>query len=490
MPESTRNSENSTPSRVESDGKPTQGPKGEQEMDKGDTKDGKHGGNQEGDGGRRPNRLMPSFLILWSGQALSLIGSGAAQFALVWWLTLETGSAAILATATLFALLPQVVMGPVIGALVDRWNRKAIMLVADGAIAVISIVMVYLFWSNLASVAMVLLLLFLRSIGAAFHGPAMTASTTLMVPKSHLARIQGLNQAVQGGLVIVAAPLGAYLLELVGIAGAMGVDVVTALFAIVPLLFIRVPQLEKSASSGDAGEKKERSGFLDEILDGLRYLRARRGHLALVGMASVINLCLVPAFALLPLLVMNQLQGNAMKLGWLTAGFGVGSLAGGIALGVWGGFKRKILTALLGIGGMGLATMVLGFAPPEPFALALGAVFMVGFMASMANGPILAVMQATIAPEFQGRVFTMMGSISGGMTPLGLILAAPVAEILGISAWYLVGGAVCTIMAIGAGMIRSIVHIEDEDVEKEVMEISSSLPASLPASRVVEGESV
>lgn len=400
---------------------------------------------------------MGPFFVLWTGQALSLVGTHAVQFALVWWLTIETGSASILATATLFALLPQIVMGPVVGALVDRWNRKVTMLVSDAGVALASALLAYLFLTGAAGVGEVLILMLIRSIGGAFHAPAMTASTSLMVPKRHLSRIQGLNQMLQGGMNIVSAPLGALLLAVMSMPAVIMVDVVTAAFAIVPLFFIRVPEPERGTPAPGSARRSALGG---EMAAGFRYLRERRGHLALVGMASLINLCLVPAFALLPLLVKDQLEGGAAQLGWLSSVVGGGTLAGGLLLGLWGGFERRILTSLCGIAGVGLGTLALSAIPSSSFAAAGVALFVVGLMAPIANGPILAVFQATIAPEFQGRVFTLIGSLAAGMTPLGLLLAAPIADLLGVRAWYVIGGAVCLGMGIAAFFVRAIVEIE------------------------------
>ncbi|MGH2608592.1 MAG: MFS transporter, partial [Tepidiformaceae bacterium] len=171
------------------------------------------------------DRPMRPFFILWTGQSLSLVGSQAVQFALIWWLTETSGSATILATATLLGLLPPIVLGPVIGALIDRWNRKTVMLAADGFVAAAALFLAWLFSAGIADMPHVLALLFLRALGAAFHTPAMTASTTLMVPDKHLTRIQGLNQSMQGLLTIVAAPLGALLLAIFSMTGVMMVDV-------------------------------------------------------------------------------------------------------------------------------------------------------------------------------------------------------------------------------------------------------------------------
>lgn len=396
-------------------------------------------------------RLGP-FMTLWGGQALSLFGSQAAQFGLVWWLTLKTGSPAILATATFVGLLPQVVLGPVIGTLVDRWNRRTIMLVADAVVAAASLVLAVLFAKQAATVPGVFAVLFVRALGSAFHGPAMLAASTLMIPKQHLTRIQGLNQALQGTLAIFGAPAGALLYATLSMAGMMMVDVVTALPAIVPLLFIRIPKPAAAAP---------RAGVFKETLAGLRYLRSRRGHMALVLIAASINLFLAPAFSLLPLFVQNELKGDATTLGWMTSLFGVGMIAGGIILGTWGGFSRRIATSLTGILGLGTAVVVLGLAPTQPLMIAAASLLVVGTMVPFCNGPIFAIMQATIEPAYQGRVFSLLGSLAAATAPVGLLLAAPIASVAGVRAWFLAGGTIA--LAIGAvGFLTpALIRIEE-----------------------------
>jgi DHA3 family macrolide efflux protein-like MFS transporter len=396
------------------------------------------------------------FFTLWSGQALSLIGTQAVQFALIWWLTAETGSATILATATLVALLPIAVLGPFIGPLIDRWSRRKVMFFADSIAAACAGLLALMFLAGEASTPHVLALIFIRALAGAFHGPAMIASTSLMVPQRHLTRIQGLNQALHGGLSIVAAPIGAFLVAALPMAGVMAIDVVTALFAIAPLLFVRVPRPIRNAEGGVAA----RPSVIGEMLEGFRYLMQRGGHAAILVMAAIINLFLVPAFSLLPLLVQDELGGTALHFGWMTSAFGIGMLAGGITLGAWGGFRRRIFTSLAGIVGLGLAVMFLGVAPAALWSAAIGALLMVGFMAAMANGPIQAVLQATVAPEYQGRVFTLYGSLASITTPIGLLLAAPLAEMFGVRAWYLSGGLVCLVMGIAAFFVPAIARIE------------------------------
>lgn len=401
----------------------------------------------------RPVRMTP-FLILWTGQALSILGSTAVQFALIWWLTRETGSAAVLALAALLGLLPTVALGPMIGVLVDRWDRKRVMLASDAMVALASLVLAYLYFAGAATTEVVFVIIFLRGLGGAFHAPAMLASTSLMVPGEHLTRIQGLNQMLQGGSIIVAAPLGALLLAVLPMTGVMLVDVATALFALIPLVFIHVPRPVRAAGAAlDVA-----SSVWSEMIAGLRYLVVRKGHMILVVMAALINACLTPAFSLLPLLVSGELGGDALQLAWANSAFGVGTIAGGILLGIWGGTRRRILTVLPALAGLGVGTVAVGIAPST--APALAAMLAVGLVVPFVNGPIQAILQATVAAEYQGRVFTLVGSLASVMAPLGLVLAAPVAEIAGVRSWYVAGGLVCLVMGVAGFFMPSLLRIE------------------------------
>ena len=276
------------------------------------------------------------FFTIWGGQAFSLLGSQLVQFALVWWLTKTTGSATILATATLVALLPQVLLGPLAGALVDRWNRRAIMIVADASIALVTVGLAVLFWTGQVQIWHVYLLMFLRAVGGGFHWPAMQASTSLMVPKEHLARIQGLNQML-GAMNIGSAPLGALLLGLLPMQGVLSIDVGTALLAILPLLFIPIPQPERSASQESPSGK---TTVLQDIGAGFRYVWGWPGLMMIMVMATLINLLLTPAISLQPILVTKHFSGQALELAWMEAAWGLGVVAGGLTLSAWGGFRR------------------------------------------------------------------------------------------------------------------------------------------------------
>jgi len=185
---------------------------------------------------------MAKFWVIFSGQAFSLFGSRLVQFTLVWWLTQESGSASVLALASIMALLPQVLLGPFAGSLVDRWSRRMVLIVSDGAIAVAIVVLAVLYSWGVVEIWHVYVLMFVRALLEAFQWPAFQASTSLMVDKEQLPRVAGFNQSLQGLVSILAPPLGALLFEVLPIQYILAIDVATAFLAISPLLVIAVPQ--------------------------------------------------------------------------------------------------------------------------------------------------------------------------------------------------------------------------------------------------------
>ena len=268
-------------------------------------------------------RWQIPFFAIWTGQQFSLIGSNVLQFALVWWLTQLTGSATVLAMATMMWVIPQVFLGPIVGAYVDRLNRRVVMIVADSLIALVALWLAYMFWTETMQVWHVYAALLVRAIGGLFHWSAMQASTSLMVPDEHLTRVAGLNQTMQGALNVVGPPLGALLLALLPFKDIMLMDVGTAILAILPLFFVVIPQPERAST------KSEKSSLWSDVREGLRYVWSWPGLLAILVMATIINFVVNPAFSLMPLLVTEHFNGEALQLGWLESSWGVGLVLGG-----------------------------------------------------------------------------------------------------------------------------------------------------------------
>jgi MFS transporter, DHA3 family, macrolide efflux protein len=406
-----------------------------------------------------PTRWAGRFFTVWTGQALSLFGSALVQFALIWWLAQKSGSATVLAIAVMVGMLPQILIGPFAGALVDRWNRRIIMIVADTTIAVFSLLLAYLFATGTVQIWHVYAVMAVRALGGAFHFPAMAASTPLMVPNEQLTRINGLNQALQGVNGLAAPPVGALLLSFLPTQGILLIDVGTALLAVLPLLFIPIPQPQKHADA----EHGSKPSLLQDVRAALTYIRSIPGFMAIIFMALFLNFLLVPTESLLPLLVTKHFGKGAIELGLLQSATGIGIIAGGILLNVWGGFKKKIVTSITGIIGLGVGVMLTGLAPANGFILAILGSVLLGFMLPIANGPIGALMQSIVRPDMQGRVMSLLNSGATAIAPLGLLIAGPFSDWLGIRLWFWAGGILCMLIALSAFFRPVIMNVEDHD---------------------------
>jgi DHA3 family macrolide efflux protein-like MFS transporter len=401
------------------------------------------------------SRWQIPFFTIWTGQQISLIGSSAVQFVILWWLTAQTGRALVLTTAMIVMVVPQAIVALFAGAYVDRWNRRLVMIVADTTVALASLWLAYLFWVGEGRVGHVYLVILMRSVGTAFHLPAMGASTAMMVPQRHLARVAGLNQTIVGLINLIGKPVGALLVAFLPLYGAILVDVGTALPAILPLFFVHIPQPKRIEKP-----RGPKPSIWSDVLEGMRYVRSWPGAMFLLGMAVVVYFVLSPTAALPSLLVAKHFGGGAAEFSWFEVAWGSGLLLGGLFLSAWGGFRRRIYTSMMGLMLLGLGFVLVGVAPPTAFWLAVSGNFLAGFMNSITVGPIYAVLQARVDPDMQGRVFTLV-SLSAALGSVSLAIAGPVADVIGVQPWYFFGGLVCMLMGFGAFFVPAIVNVEE-----------------------------
>lgn len=412
-----------------------------------------------------------SFFTIWGGQAFSLLGSALVGFALIWWMTLTTGSATVLATAAMFEFLPRVFIGPLAGTLVDRWNRRLVLLVADSITALATAVLIYLVWAGTVQIWHIYLLMLVRSTAGSFHMPAMLASTSLMVPEEQLTRFQGLNQGLQGVINIAAPLLGALLIEFLPLHIVLAVDLGTAALAILPLIFISIPQPKVDPSQAEV-----KTTVWKDMSLGFRYVWGWAGLRNIIFLAVVINMISVPAITLMPLLVKDEFSGGALQIASMQSALAVGFLVGGLLLSVWGGFRRKILTANLAMFGTAIGLLLVGVSPNVAFQLALGGIFIVGAMNVLMNGPAFALLQTVVEADIQGRVMSLVFSLTSAMTPISLLIAGPVAERIGVNPLFIFA----SLVFVGSG-IFTLINSEMQNLEqgrsKNTLEQDPVLPA-------------
>ena len=406
-----------------------------------------------------------TFFPFWISQMVSLLGSALVMFTLVWWLTEKTASATVLATATMFGLVPEIVVQPFAGAIVDRLNRKHVIIIADGAIALATLILGILFYYDLAGVGAIYGLMLVRSIGGAFHYPAEQASVALVVPDDQLARLSGLNPAARGIIHIAAAPMGALVLEYMDVAGGMLIDVVTAALAIAIVGLTFIPRQAKLIST----EESWFATVLQDMKDGLQYIIHWKAMLLLLGIALAFKIALSPAFAMIPLLVYEHLQGNAAQYSLVEVVAGLGIILGGLLLGVWGGFKKQVLTMMLGLSGVGVGIFVMGFLPAGGFVWLLPLMFLVGFTVPLVDGPFGALIQSKVDNAYQGRVMTLVGSIINLSGPIGLAMAGPVSDRFGLQVWFITAGVLIFISVAFGLASKEVMRIDDGPSKRKTM---------------------
>ena len=231
-----------------------------------------------------------------------------------------------------------------------------------------------------------------------------------------------------------------------------------------PALY-RIPQPERNAAT--------KGTFWQDFAAGFRYILAWRGLLIVLGMVMVINFFYSAAESLTPLLISKHFQGEAQQLGWWQAMFATGTIMGGIILGAWGGFKKKVHTAQFGLIVLGIGTTIIGIVPVQLFWLGLAANTLTGLILPITNGSYGAILQSVIAPEMQGRVFAFIMSAAMLVSPLGLVIAGPISDSLGIQLWFLVAGIVCAIMGIAGFFIPEVTGMEEEK-EKQALAVEPS----------------
>lgn len=265
--------------------------------------------------------------------------------------------------------------------------------------------------------------------------------------------------------------MGALLLGLLPLQGVLAVDIVTAALAILPLFFFAIPNPPRQEALANGSAQK--TGYWQDLAQGFRYVVKWPGLLALILMAMLLNFLLVPASSFQPLIVTKIFNKGVVELGWAETVFGVGMIAGGLLLGAWGGFKRKIVTSLTGILGISLGVILIGIAPANMFFMMLAANFILGLTQVLANGPLGAIFQSTIEHDMQGRVFSLINAGATAMMPLSLMVAGPVSDWLGLRTWYLIGGGLCILVTLVVFFTPAILTIEEQH--------KAAAPAAEPA---------
>ncbi|MCX8074465.1 MAG: MFS transporter [Clostridia bacterium] len=389
-----------------------------------------------------------TFAIIYTGQIFSLLSSSIVQFAIIWYLTFKTGSAIVLATATIAAILPQIILGPFLGVIVDRLDRKKIMIIADLLIALSSIILAIFFYIGEPSFYIIYLILALRSIGSAFHTPAMQASVPLLAPEDKIVKVSGISQTMLSISYILSPILAGSLYGNISTYIIILLDVIGAAIAVVSLLLVTIPKVNRVES-----EKKH---FFHEMLDGVKELSRDKLLLILTIHITILIIIYMPVNSLFPLMTSNYFKLQPMHASIIEVAFALGMFLGGLLMTLWGGFKKKQYTILLFASLFGIALALSGLVQQNGYILFLAYCFIMGITVPYFNGIYIAIIQTTIKPEMLGRVFAFINSLMLIGTPIGLILSAPFAEKIGVQNWFLLSGIGIVIISVIVSCLKKV----------------------------------
>lgn len=373
------------------------------------------------------------FAIIWTGQFLSILTSSIVNFAIVLWLSLETGSAEVLAFATMAALLPQSVLGLFTGIFIDRWKRKRVMIMADSFIAFCTLILAVLFYFDLAKISHIYVLLALRSVGSAFHMPAMQASVPLLAPKSELMRIAGINQVIQSVCNIAGPALAGLFITMMKMTNILLLDVAGAAFACLSLCFVFIPDPSHE-------ERNSELHLWREAKEAIMEVRNQYGLSWLFLLSILATFVIMPVSVLFPLMTLNHFAGNAFQVSLVEVSWGGGALLAGALLGL----KKYRWNGILLINGMyialGLTFLFSGLLPVSGFIWFAVLTALGGVCGSLYFATFTTVIQSRIDPGVMGRVFSFYMSFSMLPSMIGLLSTGFLADSIGLGNTFIISG--------------------------------------------------
>lgn len=401
------------------------------------------------------NHWRERFAFLWIGQFFSLISSSAVGFAIIIWLSLQTGSAEVLAYAAIAGLLPQALIGPFAGVYVDRWDRKKTMIFADGFVAICTLVMSISFYLGYENLQLVYIILGLRSVGSAFHMPAMQAAIPLLAPKSELLRIAGINQIIKSVSNIAGPALGALAIGLLSIGNVLLLDIAGAIVAISSLLFISIPSPHK--------ENKSQSSIFqvwNDMKNGFNEVIKNKGLSFLFLYSIIAGFCIMPISVLFPLMTINHFHGGKFEMSVVETTWGIGALIGGGILGIWKPSIHKVIIVNLSHILIGIAFLWSGLLAPENFVFFVMLTGLGGIAASFYSAGFTAIVQEEIHSSLLGRVFSMYFSVEVLPTVLGLVCTGFVADLIGVNTTFVILGSIIFLVGIVSFMTPSLMNLK------------------------------
>lgn len=414
------------------------------------------------------------FFIIWTGQAISILTSQVLQMAIVWYVTLKTGSAALLSLATLIGFLPQALLGIFIGVYIDRFKRKTVMIIADLGIALAGLsLVIYGIWAEIP-LWLIYVVLFIRSIGNAFHVPALQAAIPLIVPKDELTRYAGYAHGFKSFSFLISPALAAILYNIWPLNNIVLLDVVGAILAVAFLWLVKIPNDQPGVAMANANrvESERELSSMDtaqgewertkrEAKEGFAALKRQEGLPQLLIISMLYAFIYFPVGTLFPLITMTWFGGGVRESGMVEVMFSLGMLVGSFLLGIWGKKIHHERAILISMGLYGIFVLTSGLLPASGLYVFTALSFLIGVINPFYHGVLTSLYQLRVEEAYLGRVLSLVNSVSLIAMPIGLILAGSFAEVLGVNHYFKISG-IATLLLFFAALFILPPHLGEE----------------------------
>ncbi len=393
-----------------------------------------------------------TYIYIWIGQFVSLISSSAVNFAVIIWLSLEFKSAEVLAVAAIAALLPQAIIGPFAGVYIDRWDKKKVMIYADAFIATCTLLMTFALRDGQVQLNLMYLLMACRSVGSAFHQPALQTVAPLIVPQDQLLRVSGVNQILHSISTIAGPALGALAIAALPIHQVLYLDIMGAAFAIVSLMFISIPYIKPdSVATLKQVWRDLKLGFLA--------IHKNKGLNRMFLYSILAMMGILPVAIMFPLMTIGHFGGDKLEMSIIEVVWGVGMLIGGSALSAYKVSFRKILLINVMHIVLGLTFVLSGILPPSSFILFVVLTGFGGASMSIFNAVFMTIIQEEIAADMLGRVFSLYFSFAIIPSLIGLLFAGNIADHIGVANAFIIAGLLCIVLGVVSFMTPSLMKL-------------------------------
>jgi|694.fasta_scaffold08750_5 DHA3 family macrolide efflux protein-like MFS transporter len=382
-----------------------------------------------------------SFFI--AGQMISFVGSLLVQYAIFWYINLETKSGTVLTIAIIASFIPLLIFSPIAGVLADKMNRKLLIIIADGSIALVTLVTAILFSLGDIEIWMLIVVTVIRGIGQAIHGPAIGAAIPLMVPQDKLMRVQGIQTGIQSAFNVLGPIIAAVLISWFSIGFLFYIDTVTAVMGVATLLFfVTIP---KHVNEG----KKQTTSGVQDFVAGLKYVKTHSFLIPFFIYLFVVLILVSPVAFLSPLQVVRSFQTygtDVFRLTMVEVGFSGGMTIGALLVAWWGGLNNRIVTAGIAISIMGFGVFMLGVV--GNFYVYFIFMLIQGVVLPFYNTPMTVMIQEQVDPAYMGRVSSISVMINSIAMPIGIALFGPLADVVSIELLLLISGALMMIFGL------------------------------------------